>query len=1148
MERIGPYLLERRLGGGGMGVVYAARHEVSAARVALKTLALQTPSLVASLRAEAAALSKLEHPGIVRVHEHGVHEGTPYLTMELLEGETLETAAKTLVFSRSRPLRSDPSAIGLSEVLEDETKRLATREQETRKLAPREAAPHKLAAVGPSSAASEKPRLLFDEAHMRRIAGITARIARALAYAHGEGIVHRDLKPDNIVVIGGDRPVLVDFGIARPRALVSRERLEIEREIVGTAAYVAPEQIFGEPPDPRSDLYALGCVFYRLLAERPPFVGSSAAAVLRGHVHERPAPPSTYVEGLPAEIDALVLALLAKDPRDRVPYAEDVARRIEALGLAPACTPDEPQARTYVYAPHCVGRSDEIGEVARAIDAAVGEVEGAAARGVVVTLAGESGVGKTRFVAEVVRACPRDVLVVAAESEPRGKGASGPARCVMEPLLATLLERAQGRDSRNVRRWVGPHAALLSLLAPELAAWAGDEAPPLPRPEQIGRATALALVDVVLTMSEDVPVLLALDDLQWADEITLAFVERLASDPRLGAARVAVLAAYRAEEADHGWLARGLPGAVHVRLRPLPQAAMVRAAGAMLALPDESLDHPVVHALVARASSSPFALVELTRLAALEGMLVRERGEWSLDPRATGLLEGIATGIGERIARTRLARLDDVARELVFALAVAGGRLAVDHALEVVLGPGSAPPAALEERAYSALAELVRESFVVESAPGEVSIAHDKLREAATLELPPARAAELHGRVAAVLIAASDDSAEREAEIAYHLERAGESAASSRHYVAAAERFEQRGAVAPSLACWRAALSAAGDEGKPERRVAAARLGAALVSLGQVDEGAPLLDEARVSAEGAGDLATLAAALVGLAYAAYLRGEGQALLERASRAVELAAEVGDDRLHGRAENVLGIAHGSSGRFRRAIGHYERAAELAERSGDVASLGKHRSNISINWRLLGELDRALEAARAAVSLTVKSATSHANAWSNLGRVYLERAQLAEARSAFERAIEVASKLDYAVVLVEATWGLAEIARRAGDRGEARRLAEAVLALAQARGYAVSQGQAMRTLALIDLEEVGDPLVDPRARQAVARLEQSVETIAPTQEKDELADGLSELAAGLLRVGELERAAARRAEAVAIYRELGMVGRLKALGAQ
>ncbi|MBK6519379.1 MAG: hypothetical protein IPG04_35885 [Polyangiaceae bacterium] len=118
---------------------------------------------------------------------------------------------------------------------------------------------------------------------------------------------------------------------------------------------------------------------------------------------------------------------------------------------------------------------------------------------------------------------------------------------------------------------------------------------------------------------------------------------------------------------------------------------------------------------------------------------------------------------------------------------------------------------------------------MVESAPARSPIAHDKLREAATLELPPARAAGSMG-VAAVLIAASDDSAEREAEIAYHLERAGESAASSRHYVAAAERFEQRGAVAPSLACWRAALSAAGDEGKPERRVAAARLGAALVS------------------------------------------------------------------------------------------------------------------------------------------------------------------------------------------------------------------------------------------------------------------------------------------------------------------------------
>jgi hypothetical protein len=476
----------------------------------------------------------------------------------------------------------------------------------------------------------------------------------------------------------------------------------------------------------------------------------------------------------------------------------------------------------------------------------------------------------------------------------------------MEPLLATLLERAQGRDSRNVRRWVGGHAALLSLLAPELAAWAGDEAPPLPRPEQIGRATALALVDVVLTMSEDVPVLLALDDLQWADEITLAFVERLASDPRLGGSARRGL----------GRLPRGGGGPRVARARA-PRCG-ARAAPAAAAGGDgparraRCSRYPTSRSTIlwcmrsslARAAAR-FALVELTRLAALEGMLVRERGEWSLDPRATGLLEGIATGIGERIARTRLARLDDVARELVFALAVAGGRLAVDHALEVVLGPGSAPPAALEERAYSALAELVRESFVVESAPGEVSIAHDKLREAATLELPPARAAELHGRVAAVLIAASDDSAEREAEIAYHLERAGESAASSRHYVAAAERFEQRGAVAPSLACWRAALSAAGDEGKPERRVAAARLGAALVSLGQVDEGAPLLDEARVSAEGAGDLATLAAALVGLAYAAYLRGEGQALLERASRAVELAAEVGDDRLHGRARERPG---------------------------------------------------------------------------------------------------------------------------------------------------------------------------------------------------------------------------------------------------
>src|SRR5262249_40550672 len=149
-----------------------------------------------------------------------------------------------------------------------------------------------------------------------------------LAFLHGEGIVHRDLKPENILLrvescephaAGGELgsgaplithhssliaspwPVLVDFGLVSQFAgEVSREALEVGGQAVGTLAYRAPEQMSGSLLDARADLYALGCILYELLTGRPPFLGASAAELCRAHLQADPAPPSRFVEGLPA--------------------------------------------------------------------------------------------------------------------------------------------------------------------------------------------------------------------------------------------------------------------------------------------------------------------------------------------------------------------------------------------------------------------------------------------------------------------------------------------------------------------------------------------------------------------------------------------------------------------------------------------------------------------------------------------------------------------------------------------------------------------------------------------------------------------------------------------------------------------------------
>ena len=156
---------------------------------------------------------------------------------------------------------------------------------------------------------------------------ISTEITRALAAAHARGVVHRDVKPGNVMLTPDGRVKVVDFGIARAAGVESGTRSGL---VLGSAPYLSPEQARGEPGDERSDIYALGCVMYEMLTGQPPFTADTPVATLYLHVHEQAPPPSSVGE-VPADIEAIVLRCLEKDPAARFQSATELEHALAAV-------------------------------------------------------------------------------------------------------------------------------------------------------------------------------------------------------------------------------------------------------------------------------------------------------------------------------------------------------------------------------------------------------------------------------------------------------------------------------------------------------------------------------------------------------------------------------------------------------------------------------------------------------------------------------------------------------------------------------------------------------------------------------------------------------------------------------------------------
>ncbi|HEY2511165.1 MAG TPA: AAA family ATPase [Polyangiaceae bacterium] len=528
----------RCLGEGGMGIVYEARDLKNGGRVALKTLRRFSAGGLLRFKREFRALQGLQHPNLVTYGELMSDGDEWFFTMELVEGNDFLSYVRPGVARWQQADRSRQTSV-------DEPRR---QERENAATEPR---------------LSIAPPALDDTFDERRLRDALHQLADGLDALHASGLVHRDIKPSNIRVTDDGRVVLLDFGVVGE---LSGGISATAQGIVGTPSYMAPEQATGAPIGPEADWYSLGVLLYEALTGELPFSGP-ALDVLVEKQGSHPSPPSSRRALVPPDLDELCSALLRYDAPAR-PTGRDVLR---ACGVSEMRKRAEPsRALETVF----VGRDRE---TERLRDALASSRKGT----VSVLIAGESGVGKTSLVrefTEAIRAEHVDALVLEGRCYARE---SVPYRAfdgVVDALTLALMRMGEAAIKPILPEALAPLVQLFPVLARvALVERLARKQPQEAEPHEVRTRAFAALRELFTRLAAHRPVVIVMDDAQWADDDGLLLVSETLRAP--GSPRVLLLATVRDVATEPGEpmardrVAAALPGDLRrFELLPLSDA------------------------------------------------------------------------------------------------------------------------------------------------------------------------------------------------------------------------------------------------------------------------------------------------------------------------------------------------------------------------------------------------------------------------------------------------------------------------------------------------------------------------------------------------------------------------------------------------
>jgi serine/threonine protein kinase/tetratricopeptide (TPR) repeat protein len=739
------YEILAELGRGGMGIVYRARDLKRQTEVALKTMQWAEPAALYRFKQEFRALAGISHPNLVALHELVSDGRIWFFTMELVEGTTFLKYVRAA--ESTEPVEEPPTSILGTDV----------------------GGAAEITLVQPPR---EKSRVRVDR--VRR--GIRQLVSGVRAL-HDAGKLHRDIKPGNVLVTPQERVVLLDFGLA---AELGRDGLHqsTERHVLGTVAYMAPEQAAGDAVGPAGDWYSVGVMLYQALTGRLPFEGPATKVLLAKQQGDGP-PPSRFNADVPEDLDLLTAELLRRDP-DARPPGIDILRR-----LAPGDEPVAVVEELPIAVPgkvELVGRADHL----RALREALESVRQGQA--VVLRVHGESGVGKSTLIRAFLDELGErhSAVVLAGQCYEQEAVPYKALDSVVDALTRHLLHLSAVEAAAVVPRDAAALARVFPVLRRvETIARAPQRGGELSDPLEERRRALAALRELLGRLGDRHPVVVFIDDLQWGDVDSAALLADLVRPP--DAPALLLLMGYRSEDAASSPCLRALDsvGGGELVIKPLTPAQGRELVLALL--PDASAHlRTQAEAIVHEASGNPFFLHELVQhlLAGAPdaGTAHAEEGEITLD----------------QVLRQRLQRLAEPARRLLEVVAVAGGPVRQETACRAAGLHGED----LATLAHLRSARLIRSTGWAADA-GEIETYHDRIREIIARNLSAPELVEHHRALVRVLQEAGGCDPEK---LAVHLQGAGELRRAARYHARAADQAAQALAFERAAKLYRLAL------------------------------------------------------------------------------------------------------------------------------------------------------------------------------------------------------------------------------------------------------------------------------------------------------------------------------------------------------
>jgi serine/threonine protein kinase/tetratricopeptide (TPR) repeat protein len=764
------FRIRRRLGSGGMGVVYEAHDRETDKVVALKTLTRAEASHISRFKNEFRSLADVSHPNLVALYEFMSDGQYWFFTMELVQGlNFLEYVrpgyqARHLQSSRTPTLRKGSD--------DTDPELLADYEAETMQLDSIRI-PHAANDLPESPAQTTLSRSNLDTGHLNVA---LRQLAEGLHGLHETGKLHRDIKPSNVLVTKEGRVVILDFGLV---AEVEGKEVHDSVTLAGTPDYMSPEQGAQLPISRASDWYSVGVMLYQALTGRLPFAGKFFEVMMNKQNFDPPA-PNELVRNIPPELNELCVRLLRRNPAER-PTGREVLRTLGHGKTGPLQRPISTPAPFLLQTTPFVGRERQLRELEDAFTVT--------RRGQTVTvyLHGSSGMGKTavaRHFLDQLRETQTGVLVLEGRCYERESVPYKALDGVVDSLTKYLLSLPDAKAEALMPREVLALARLFPVMLQVDSVFnAPQREQEIPDPFTLRRKAFAALRELLGRICDRQPLVLYIDDLQWSDADSTSLLEDLLRPP--DSPPLLLISSFRSEDVRakpflNSLLEKtGTESCREVLVGALSKSDSYTLLYELLGSSAAVLE-PFADAILGEARGNPFLLEQLARYAATS------------DQTAT---TGITLAV---MLDERLRHLPKGARQFVDALAVAGRPVNPEVVYQAAGLAGDELPLVGSLRA----AQFLRTG----GAEHTLELYHDRIREALAAQMDPKKVTQIHRRLAQAIESRGIDDPEALFE---HYLGAGERVRAATHAATAAKKAASALAFDRAAAFYRRALELA---------------------------------------------------------------------------------------------------------------------------------------------------------------------------------------------------------------------------------------------------------------------------------------------------------------------------------------------------